>query len=307
MNTYLPDRTQFAPAKVGTITDMRGDVRELRDYAGAVFARYDYDAYGNITSSQVFATPMITLTQAQEISDAQPLRYAGYVWDAETGLYYCSQRYYDPATASFISRDPAKADGEKSPYLYCAGEPVGSSDPSGLWYRDNHYGLTYRAARAVGFSVAFSKAAANGSSYVDVGWDPLYSKNWYVHFNRASGVKLVEAKKVNGYDAWQRASFGPMKKDTRVNFYNSNFGAAKIFWRNGMRTEAARSLGFGLHAMQDTYAHGNLKPLAHQFPLQRGFFHNYWDNRNKKPWRYNSAYWKTVACMRDFSHFINKR
>jgi len=95
------------------------------------FARYDYDAYGNITSDQEFATALITLDQAQQISAVQPLRYAGYVWDSETGLYYCSQRYYDPSTASFISRDPAKADGEKSPYLYCAGEPVGGTDLSG--------------------------------------------------------------------------------------------------------------------------------------------------------------------------------
>ena len=132
--------TGSIPVTFQIVSDARGDVRELRDYAGAVFARYDYDAYGNITSSQVFATTLITLAQAQEISDAQPLRYAGYVWDAETGLYYCSQRYYDPTTASFISRDPAKADGEKSPYLYCAGEPVGGVDPSGLYSGQNKGG-----------------------------------------------------------------------------------------------------------------------------------------------------------------------
>ena len=115
------------------VSDQRGDVRELRDTLGAVFARYDYDAYGNITSTQTFATTLLTLAQAQAVSAAQPLRYAGYVWDPESKLYYCSQRYYDPSTASFISRDPAKADGEKSPYLYCAGEPVGKTDPSGCY------------------------------------------------------------------------------------------------------------------------------------------------------------------------------
>ncbi|MCL2332888.1 MAG: DNRLRE domain-containing protein [Actinomycetia bacterium] len=113
------------------VSDTRGDVRELRDSSGAVFARYDYNAYGGITLSQVFATSQVTLDLAQRISNLQPLRYAGYVWDAESGLYYCSARYYDPGTASFISRDPAKADGEKSPYLYCAGEPVGGVDPTG--------------------------------------------------------------------------------------------------------------------------------------------------------------------------------
>jgi len=121
-----------APVNFEIVSDARGDVRELRDTNGDTFARYDYDAFGNITSDTEFATSLIALDLAQQISAAQPLRYAGYVWDAEAGLYYCSQRYYDPTTASFISRDPVKADGEKSPYMYCAGEPVGGTDPSGL-------------------------------------------------------------------------------------------------------------------------------------------------------------------------------
>ena len=37
----------------------------------------------------------------------------------------------DPATASFITKDPAKADGEESAYQYCGGDPVGKVDPSG--------------------------------------------------------------------------------------------------------------------------------------------------------------------------------
>jgi RHS repeat-associated protein len=59
------------------------------------------------------------------------LRYAGYVYDDESGLYYCSARYYDPVTCQFISKDPARADGEESAYQYCGGDPVGKVDPSG--------------------------------------------------------------------------------------------------------------------------------------------------------------------------------
>ncbi|MEB2282677.1 hypothetical protein LAV73_22390 [Lysinibacillus xylanilyticus] len=36
----------------------------------------------------------------------QTIRYVGYVDDAETKLYYLQARYYDPATARFIFRDP---------------------------------------------------------------------------------------------------------------------------------------------------------------------------------------------------------
>jgi RHS repeat-associated protein len=62
------------------------------------------------------------------------LRYAGYAYDWESGLYYCSARYYDPATRQWTTADSAKADGEESAYQYCAGEPVAASDPSGYRY-----------------------------------------------------------------------------------------------------------------------------------------------------------------------------
>lgn len=35
------------------------------------------------------------------------LRYTGYTDDTESGLYYCSARYYDPATRQWTSGDPA--------------------------------------------------------------------------------------------------------------------------------------------------------------------------------------------------------
>ena len=117
------------------VSDLHGDVRELRDTAGSAFARFSYDAYGNIRSEQTFATGLITLVQAQAISEIQPLRYAGYVFDSETRLYYCSERYYDPSVGAFISKDPAKAGGEKSAYGYCGGEPIDRTDPSGRCYR----------------------------------------------------------------------------------------------------------------------------------------------------------------------------
>jgi RHS repeat-associated protein len=59
------------------------------------------------------------------------IRYAGYVYDAATGLYYVGARYYDPETRQFTSRDPARADGAESAYQYASGNPVLSRDPSG--------------------------------------------------------------------------------------------------------------------------------------------------------------------------------
>ena len=121
-----------APVVFSLATTDRGDVRELLDAAGAPFALYSYDAYGNPTTCLTSATSLVGAAAAREIATRQPLRYAGYVWDAETGLYYLGQRYYDPAVAAFISRDPQKADAEASPYQYCAGDPIQNTDPAGL-------------------------------------------------------------------------------------------------------------------------------------------------------------------------------
>ncbi|MCE5204462.1 MAG: RHS repeat-associated core domain-containing protein [Coriobacteriales bacterium] len=133
---YLPDASErpyagvFAgsetasPVAFGFVTTDRGDTWELVDTAGLPFALMTYDAYGNPAAAQTAAT-------AASIAEANMLAYAGYCYDDFSGLYYCSQCYYDPVTAQFISKDPAKADGEVSAYQYCGGDPVGKTDPSG--------------------------------------------------------------------------------------------------------------------------------------------------------------------------------
>ncbi|MDO8950104.1 MAG: RHS repeat-associated core domain-containing protein [Actinomycetota bacterium] len=94
-------------------------------------AFYGYDAFGRPTETTTTPTASLDATTAAEVAAANPLRYAGYCYDGFSGLYYLSQRYYDPATAQFITKDPAKADGEESAYQYCGGDPVGKVDPTG--------------------------------------------------------------------------------------------------------------------------------------------------------------------------------
>ncbi|MBE0417837.1 MAG: RHS repeat-associated core domain-containing protein [Coriobacteriia bacterium] len=77
-------------------------------------------------SQDTNAVTGITPDVAAAIATRQPLRYAGYVYDAHSGTYYLSARHYDPATARFLTKDPARDDGEESAYQYCAGDPVGS-------------------------------------------------------------------------------------------------------------------------------------------------------------------------------------
>ncbi len=98
-----------------------GDVVSLTDSTGAVVKSYTYDAFGvekNINDS-----------------DANPFRYCGEYFDAETGTIYLRARYYNPTIGRFISRDSYA--GRKSDplslnlYTYCHNNPIIYFDPSG--------------------------------------------------------------------------------------------------------------------------------------------------------------------------------
>jgi RHS repeat-associated protein len=65
----------------------------------------------------------------------QPFQYKGqfgYFTDIHTGLCYCLNRYYDPRSGRWTSRDPIGLDGGVNVYQYCGGNPVMYADPSGL-------------------------------------------------------------------------------------------------------------------------------------------------------------------------------
>ena len=120
------------PVPFRLVTTDRGDVAELSEWSTSnAFAAYRYDAWGRPLSVTTRAAGSITAAMAADIAGRQPLRYAGYVWDSESGTYYLLARTYDPAAMQFLQKDPAKADGEESAYQYCGGDSVGKTDPSG--------------------------------------------------------------------------------------------------------------------------------------------------------------------------------
>jgi uncharacterized protein RhaS with RHS repeats len=64
---------------------MQGDVIALLDSSGNLDGEYTYDAWGNPID-----------IPGSEVANLNPLRYRGYVYDRETGLYYLQSRYYNP-------------------------------------------------------------------------------------------------------------------------------------------------------------------------------------------------------------------
>jgi RHS repeat-associated protein len=101
--------------------DDLGSTRAVTDSSGAVADTDSYDPYGNVTAS--------TGTVQNN------LLYCGQSMDSESGLYYLQARYYDPLTGQFTGVDPLVAE-TGMPYAYTAGDPVNTSDASGLcsWF-----------------------------------------------------------------------------------------------------------------------------------------------------------------------------
>jgi RHS repeat-associated protein len=107
--------------------DGAGNVVGLTDGAGTLVAGYRYDPWGNLLAA-TGTNPGL----------ANPFRFAGREWDAESGLYYFRMRYYDPEIGRFISRDAMAIDLVVNPYVYALNSPVNTSDPTGL-FMDNYW------------------------------------------------------------------------------------------------------------------------------------------------------------------------
>jgi RHS repeat-associated protein len=99
-------------------TDAAGSVRLITNSAGQAAGTYSYTAYGQ------------TLSHTGTAISA--LQYDGQFTDSETGLTYLRARYYAPATAQFLSVDPAVL-ATQAPYSYAADDPVNAADSSGLY------------------------------------------------------------------------------------------------------------------------------------------------------------------------------
>ncbi len=116
------DGTTYYPA-----TTLNGDVVAIYDHNGTCLVEYEYDAWGNCE-----ITKDITDFNLAKIN---PIRYRGYYYDRETGLYYLQSRYYDPNTGRFLNADGYITTGQGvlsyNMFAYCKNNPVMYSDPSG--------------------------------------------------------------------------------------------------------------------------------------------------------------------------------
>lgn len=120
-NSLLERVDVFSGSRSTYLLNGHFDVVELRDQAGNIQNKYEYDIWGK------------PLYKQETVSN--PFRYSSEYWDDTSRLLNLGQRWYDPVTARFLQEDTFEGD-LKNPlslnlYTYAHNDPLAYSDPTG--------------------------------------------------------------------------------------------------------------------------------------------------------------------------------
>ena len=136
-------RYKSSPTATGAlyyyVLNAQGDVIGLLNSSGELVVEYKYDPWGKLLETIIGVDETDSKYAAyNNMGLRNPLRYRGYIYDRDTGLYYLQSRYYDPAIGRFINADTyttTDADGLLSTnmFAYCENNPVMGTDPTGEW------------------------------------------------------------------------------------------------------------------------------------------------------------------------------
>ncbi|MBQ7315261.1 MAG: RHS repeat-associated core domain-containing protein [Clostridia bacterium] len=111
--------------------NLQGDVVAVYSHDGVKLVSYAYDAWGNTTTTYHNGG-------ASTGARYNPIRYRGYYYDSDLGMYWLQTRLYNPTLRRFMSPDSFVSTGQGfvgyNMYAYCGNDPVNRVDYSGEFW-----------------------------------------------------------------------------------------------------------------------------------------------------------------------------
>ena len=103
-------------------TDRMGNIVLVTNTDGSVVCQYSYMPFGEF--------------EQKGVKGGNIHFFNGKLYEAETGLYYFINRYYDPKVGRFVQEDPIKVSLDQANlYVYVGNNPLNRIDPLGLKFR----------------------------------------------------------------------------------------------------------------------------------------------------------------------------
>ena len=230
-NTGKPYALKYDGTIYYYVLNLQGDVISIITHWGESYGTYTYDAWGNV------------LSVSGDIAKLNPIRYRGYYYDTETGLYYLGSRYYDPVVRRFINADAADFVLEnpygltdKNMFAYCDNDPVDRADDGGELWGEILTGIAVVAGLTAVAAVAVATAgvgavAVAGSGAILTG--TIGSGTTVLSAVAASSAIVslttsVAAKKVSKIEGFRYGQSSKASFSEGANRYKSKNGRDKV-------------------------------------------------------------------------------
>jgi RHS repeat-associated protein len=244
------------------LTDNLNSVRDLAVYEDGtttILVHRVFDAFGVLKAQ-------VETTNHTAISIDCHFYYTGKLYDSVTHLQNNINRWYEPTTGKWISKDPICFQaGDQNLYRYVGNQVLKYLDPHGLWGTDFHIDLTYELAIKAGFSKECARKiakAANGPDDdpnrdpVRVGkMDAIYTVLEVLCGGTVYILTEMITRKEEALTISQKWHF-PMDPGSDTVVPNSK--AANEIVRNALANGskcAIEDFGEGLHVLQDSWSH----------------------------------------------------
>ena len=249
------------------LKNIQGDIIGLIDFKGEIHCTYSYDAWGKFLGA--YDKNGNEITNPNSVALSNPLRYRGYYYDTETGLYYLNSRYYNPEWGTFICADGYVSTGEqivaKNMYAYCGNNPVNRVDPTGCFWKEvrNFFSSAWNGVKT------WARNTFGAGSYVSGSKKTETSSGYYGPIRVSTGTKSVVSIESGALDK-------PICSYSKTSVSNISLGVSGGIKLNFSNISSAEiELGFGLCSIETSFSYKNdsyAKEFAFSYnPLSTNF------------------------------------